>query len=113
MRGTLCAFACVLPAHLGAASTALHAAPVAAAVLARIEKEPAAITEARALLHPLHFLGDQQLHCRAYHRPQHSVEHVLALSPNPLEGMGCWDEPRVRHRLGKSGLQRLEVGWVG
>src|SRR2546423_2460522 len=95
-------------AHLGAAAAALHAAPAPRAVLARVEKHPAA-EAARALPHALELVRGEQLSRRAGEEPQRALEVALRLGEAPREGAPCRGEAgRGRGSL-QGAVQELEV----
>src|SRR5260370_258521 len=76
----LAMLACVLPTHLGTAAAAFHAAPLATAILAHVQEDPAA---ARTDPHSLRLLLCQPLHIST---PRHgcvvAAEELLRLRTN-------------------------------
>src|SRR2546423_10888707 len=98
-------------AHLGAAAAALHAAPAPRAVLARVEKHPAA-DAARARPHALELVRGEELRRRAGEEPQRVFEVALRLGEAPREAAaGRGEAGRGRGSL-QDAVQELEVGRV-
>src|ERR671937_708547 len=78
-RGALRA---VEAAHLRPVAARFHVAPAAAAVLARVEEEPATVA-GRALAHPLELRADQQLGRQPHQRPERRVQADGRVGPAP------------------------------
>src|SRR6185295_8172714 len=78
----------IVPARLGAVTTALHRAPLPRAILARIQKQPAAVIRA-ALAHQLPLqLRRQQVRRGAHDRPQHAVQPIATPAPRKVAVRG-------------------------
>ena len=90
------ALALPVSSSLGAIAAYAHIAPAPAAVLAGVEKQPAAPIGSFALAYATELLGQEQLGSRACNRPDHAVEDgPRAPLPSPVGAARF----QVGHRL--------------
>ena len=78
-----------MPPRLGAIAAPAHIAPLAAAIAAGIEEQPAAAPIVRAHPHAIQLLAGQQVRGRANDPPQHLIERFVRTVPRPIETTGC------------------------